>query len=120
MSYMLLIIEEPGDRRSVSRKVGEERYDRMVQFAGDLQSRGLLVGAESLAAHGSATRISRRGGRQTMIDGPFTEAKEMVGGFFHLNCRSRDEAIAIAELCPAVEWATVEVRSFAPCWDDSV
>lgn len=48
-----------------------------------------------------------------------TEAMEMVGGFFLINCRSFDEAVAIARECPAAEWATVEVRALAPCYDDS-
>jgi hypothetical protein len=40
----------------------------------------------------------------------------MVGGFFLLNCRTREEAVAIAQACPAAEWATVEVRETAPCY----
>jgi len=40
----------------------------------------------------------------------------MVGGFFVLDCRTRDEAIAIAAQCPAAEWATVEVREIGPCY----
>jgi hypothetical protein len=40
----------------------------------------------------------------------------MVGGFFLLNCASREEAVAIASECPAAEWATVEVREFGPCF----
>jgi hypothetical protein len=50
------------------------------------------------------------------VDGPFAEAKEMVGGFFLLGCGTRDEAIAIAAECPAAEWCTVEVRAVAPCY----
>ena len=54
-----------------------------------------------------------------MVDGPFAEAKEMVGGFFLLDCDSMAEAVAIAHECPAAEWATVEVRALGPCYDDS-
>ena len=57
-----------------------------------------------------------RQGRRTLIDGPFAEAKEMVGGYFLLTCQSREEAIAIAAECPAAQWATVEVREFGPCF----
>jgi hypothetical protein len=60
-----------------------------------------------------------RGGRPQDVDGPFAEAKEMVGGFFLLDCRSREEALAIAAQCPAAEWATVEVRALAPCYEDA-
>ena len=41
----------------------------------------------------------------------------MVGGFFLIDCATRDEAIAIARECPAAEWATVEVRELAPCYE---
>jgi hypothetical protein len=53
-----------------------------------------------------------------VLDGPFAEAKEMVGGFFLLDCKTREEAVAIAQRCPAAEWATVEVRATAPCYED--
>ena len=53
-----------------------------------------------------------------LSDGPFAEAKEMVGGFFLLNCATREEALAIAADCPAAEWCTVEVRALAPCYED--
>jgi hypothetical protein len=58
-----------------------------------------------------------RGGRTQVVDGPFSEAKEMVGGFFLVDCDTRDEALAIAAQCPAAEWCTVEVRALAPCYE---
>jgi hypothetical protein len=51
-----------------------------------------------------------------VLDGPFAEAKEMVGGFFLLDCKTREEAVAIAKQCPAAEWAMVEVRAVGPCY----
>jgi hypothetical protein len=60
-----------------------------------------------------------RGGRPRVLDGPFAEAKEMVGGFFLVDCKTRDEAVAIAAECPAAQWATVEVRALAPCYEDA-
>jgi hypothetical protein len=52
----------------------------------------------------------------TIVDGPFAEAREMVGGFFLLSCETRAQALAIAQQCPAAEWATVEVRELGPCF----
>ena len=65
-----------------------------------------------------AMRISIRDSKTTLIDGPFTESKEMVGGFFLLDVASAQEAIEIARQCPAAEFATVEVREVAPCCAD--
>jgi hypothetical protein len=52
-----------------------------------------------------------------VLDGPFAEAKGMVGRCLLLDCASLDEAVAIAHECPAAEWATVEVRALAPCYE---
>ncbi len=118
MSYLLLIHEPVGQRATRSQAEGRAAYDEMRDFAADLQSRGLLVAAESLASEHAATRVQRRAGKTHLLDGPFAEAKEMVGGFFLLNCATREEALAIAAQCPAAGWCTVEVRALAPCWDD--
>lgn len=118
MSYMLLIHEPVGQRATRSEAEGRAAYDQMLRFGADLKARGLLVAAESLASEHSATRVQKRNGKASLLDGPFAEAKEMVGGFFLLNCATREQALAIAAQCPAAEWCTVEVRGLAPCWDD--
>ena len=118
MPYMLLIHEPLGQRATRTRAEGEAVYQRMVDFARQLKDRDQLLAVESLATPDENTaRVQVRGGRAQVLDGPFAEAKEMVGGFFLLNCRSRDEAVAIAKACPAAEWATVEVRQAAPCYE---
>ncbi len=119
MPYMLLIIEPPGQRRTRTVAEGHEVYERMVRFGQDLHSRGLLIATESLKSLSDAARVEVRGGQPRVLDGPFAEAKEMVGGFFMIDCKTRDEAIAIAADCPAAEWCTVEVRALAPCYEDA-
>lgn len=117
MSYVLLIHEPRGQRAARTEAEGRATYDRMLAFADELKSRGLLVAAESLKSDDDAMVVQRRDGRARVMDGPFAEAKEMVGGFFLLDCKTREEALAIAERCPAAEWATVEVRATAPCYE---
>ncbi len=119
MSYMLLILEDPQQRGTRSEAEGHAVYARMLRFGDELKARGLLVASESLGSHAAAARVEVRGGRANVLDGPFAEAKEMVGGFFLLNCASREEAVAIAGQCPAAEWATIEVRALAPCYEDA-
>jgi hypothetical protein len=113
---MLLIVEKPGDRWERSEAEGRELYDRMMQFSESLKSRGLLKMSQALRTDELAVRVEVRDGRHTMIDGPFAEAKEMVGGFFLLDCEKREQAVAIAAECPAAQWATVEVRELGPCF----
>ncbi|HEY2394479.1 MAG TPA: YciI family protein [Rudaea sp.] len=86
----------------------------MLNFATDLKARGLLRATESLKTHG--VRVATRDGRSRRVDGPFAESKELVGGFFLLDCDSLDQAITIAGQCPAAQWATVEVRELGPCY----
>lgn len=119
MSYMLLIIEPTEQRRSRTEAEGREVYARMQRFGEALRAEGKLQAVESLASQSAAVRVQKREGKARLIDGPFAEAKEMVGGFFLLDCASLDEAVAIAGRCPAAEWATVEVRALGPCYDES-
>jgi hypothetical protein len=110
MPYVLLIHEPVGQRATRTRAEGEAVYQRMLDFAGRLKDRDQLLAVESLAAADENTaRVQVRGGPAQARSSPFAEAKEMVGGgFFLLNCKSRDEAVAIAKACPAAEWATVK------------
>jgi len=117
MAYMLLILEERGQRLERGPEEGRKVYQRMLDFGAELTSRGLLEAAQSLVTDSTGVRIQVRAGQRTLLDGPFTESKEMVGGFFLLRCATREEAIAIAAACPAAEWATVEVRELGPCFE---
>lgn len=119
MSYMLLIIEPIGQRATRTETEGQAAYASMVAFAEGLAAQGKLKAVESLASTADAVRVSRASGEARLIDGPFAEAKEMIGGFFLLQNVSRDEAIQLAQACPAAAWCTVEVRALAPCSDDS-
>jgi len=114
MRYLMLIIEKPEDRRNRPKDVGRKAYDDMVRYSEVLKARGVLQATESLKTEG--VRVEVRGGERIVVDGPFAEAKEMVGGFFLLDCASQAEAIAIAGECPATEWAAIEVRELGPCY----
>jgi hypothetical protein len=115
MSYLLLIVEHE-DRTQWAPELGQSRYDQMHRFADALTAQGVLRACESLRNDHGGTRIQVRGGKRIVSDGPFAEAKEMVGGFFLLDCNSKAEALKIAAECPAAGWATVEVREVGPCW----
>lgn len=117
MAYMLLIMEPLNQRQGRPRAEGEALYARMLEFAAGLKSRGVLSSGQALKSEGEGVRVASRAGRLTIVDGPFAEAKEMVGGYFLLTCETRADAVAIARTCPAAEWATVEVRELGPCFD---
>jgi hypothetical protein len=100
---MLLIMEPVGQRGTRTEAEGREAYDRMLRWGDSLRERGLLLASESLKSLDAASRVAVRGGKPQVIDGPFAEAKEM--------------AVALAAECPAAQWATVEVRPLAPCYE---
>jgi hypothetical protein len=116
MAYALLIVEPAGQRQSRTEAEGRALYERMVRYSENLKSRGLLTMTQSLKTDIQGARVRVHGDRPTVVDGPFAEAKEMIGGFFILTCESRAQAIALAEECPAARWATVEVRELGPCF----
>ncbi len=120
MRYMLLIVEPPGQRATRTRAEGEAAYAAMQAFGEKLRERGQLVAVESLASQNSAARVQRSGAKVSVLDGPFAEAKEMIGGFFMIDVPSREDALVIAADCPAAQWCPVEVRALAPCFDDSL
>ena len=116
MQFMLLILEPHGQRAARTDAEGREAYDKMLRHADLLQQRGVLRAAQSLRTDTEGVRVQVRQGTRTLVDGPFSESKEMVGGYFLVECASRDEAVAIAAQIPAAQWATVEVREFGPCF----
>ena len=117
MPYLLLIVEEGERRRNRSAEEGRLAYERMLHFTEDLMARGVCKASDSLRSDSEGVRIEVRGGKRVVLDGPFAESKEIVGGFFLLDCRTKEQAIAIASECPATEWATVEVREIGRCWE---
>lgn len=117
MAYLLIIREPRGQRAERTDEDGRLAYAAMLKFSDGLAKRGILVAAESLKDDSHGVRVSIREGESKLIDGPFTESKEMVGGFFLLDVASRQEAVEIAKQCPAARFATVEVRELAPCYE---
>jgi len=117
MAYALLIMEPVGQRRTRTESEGRELYDSMLRFGADLKTRGLLTISQSLKTGANTARVRVHDSQPIVVDGPFAESKEVVGGFFLLTCETREQAIAIAGECPAAKWATVEVRELGPCFE---
>lgn len=116
MRYLLMIVEPRGQRTARSEAEGRALYAEMVEFGQGLAARGQLVASESLHPDSHGVRVQRRGDTPVLVDGPFAETREMVGGFFLIECADREAALAIARTCPAARFAAVEVRECAPCY----
>jgi hypothetical protein len=116
MEFLLMIIEPRGDREGRSEDEGRALYDEMVHFGEGLAARGQLLASRSLRPDRHGVRVQHKGAAPVLRDGPFAEAREMVGGFYLIECAHREAAIAIAAQCPAARFAAVEVRECAPCY----
>lgn len=116
MAYVLLMIEDPAQRQTRSEAEGTALYARMVAYGADLTARGKLVTSQSLQSTKDGVRLTKRDGRRLLVDGPFAEAREMIGGFFVVDVETLDEAVELATECPASEWLTVEIRKLGPCF----
>jgi hypothetical protein len=115
MSFLLLILEPKDLRRTRTPEEGHAVYARMVDYCEKLKERGVLIGTNSLRSE--AVRLNLEAGQKRVVDGPFAEAKELIGGYLLLSCDTREQALACAADCPAAEWASIEVRETGPCFD---
>ena len=95
MAYMLLVVEQRGQRTSRSMDQGKDVYQRMLDYSERLKTKGVLIASNSLRS--DAVRRNVRDGKPRVIDGPFTETKEVVGGFAILNFNSKEEALESAK-----------------------
>lgn len=105
MEFMLIMIDER-DRKWDNEEAQAQSFAAMGQWAGSLAQQNLLRGGAPLTPQDSGARI-RKG---TSYDGPFTETKEVIGGYFLVEADSLQAAKDIAQSCPHAAFATVEVR----------
>jgi len=87
-----------------------ELVTAMRKYSDDMRKAGVLLLAEGLHPSSKATRIKMFGGKREFTDGPFTEAKEMIAGFWLIQVKSREEALEWASRCPLAEGGIVEIR----------
>ena len=110
--YMLLVYQEELDEAGQAER--ERQLPAIVELHRSLHEAGLLVGVQALRSTESATSIRVRGGEAEITDGPFAVTKEVLAGYYVLECADLDEALKQAERLPMAGWGTVEVRPVVP------
>ena len=103
---MLVYLEE----NALDEKERNDCYHESVALTHDLKSSGKYLAASPLYPTSSATSVRVRDGRRLVTDGPFAETREQLGGYYLVEARDLDEALAIAERIPGAKRGTVEVR----------
>lgn len=109
MKYLILIHEQ----KSVSAPSASAQAELMKEYGAyyqEMKTAGVHVGGERLAPESSAARITVREGKRAVVDGPFAETKEVLGGFFLIDAKTREEAIEWGAKCPGAKHQVVEVR----------
>ena len=107
MKYMLLIY---GDENLLDDAERKRCYDESTQLSVDLSAAGKFLAASPLHPTSTATSVRMREGRRLVTDGPFAETREQLGGFYLVDAKDLDEAIAIASRIPMALKGTIEVR----------
>ena len=110
--YMLLVYEEEVDAPAQAER--EQVTPMLVELHASLREAGLLVGVQRLHSTGSATSVRVRDGETEITDGPFAVTKEVLAGYYVLDCADLDEALKQAARLPMAPWATIEVRPVMP------
>jgi hypothetical protein len=113
MKYLILIYSNPASREiweGFSEDEQAEGFRYYDALAGELAASGELIVTEALADPSLTRRVSVRDGRPLVSDGPFAEAKELLAGFFLLDCASPERALEVAARVPEAELGLVEVR----------
>ena len=110
MQYLLLIHDDEAHWGDMPEDERNAIYAEYGQYTEELQSRGILVGANQLQPAGTATVVHVEEGKTLTTDGPFSETKEVLGGYYLIDVDTIDEALDWAAKIPGAKHGTIEVR----------
>lgn len=110
MRFMMLMIPRGYERAAPEQPPPADRVGEMMKFNQAMQDAGILLYCEGLHPPSAGKRVSFAGGRPTVTDGPFTETKECLGGFWMIQVKSLQEAVDWARRCPGSDNEVIEIR----------
>lgn len=110
MRFMMLMIPKGYEQAAPGTMPPADAVAAMMKYNESLQKAGVLLALDGLHPPSMGARVSFAGGKPRVTDGPFTEAKEVIGGYWMIQVRSKEEAIEWASRCPASNGEVIEVR----------
>jgi hypothetical protein len=110
MRFMMLMIPRGYEHAAPGAMPPAEAVAAMMKYNEALKEAGVLITLEGLHPPSMGARVSFEGGKPVVTDGPFTESKEVLGGYWMIDVRSREEAIEWARRCPAAKDDVIEIR----------
>ena len=119
MRFMMLMIPLGYETAPPDVKLDPERVAAMMKYNVALKDAGVLITLDGLHPPSTGARVSFASGKPLVTDAPFAEAKEVLGGYWMIDVKSREEAIAWAKKCPASENEIIEIRQVQEMGDFS-
>jgi len=113
MKYLLLIYANEANIQTRSKAETEQTTAAYMAYAETMKKAGVIVGGERLRPTSAATTVRTVNGKSQVLDGPYAETKEQLGGYFMIDVPDLDAAISWASRCPGAGHGTIEVR---PIW----
>ncbi|MGH7493017.1 MAG: YciI family protein [bacterium] len=110
MRFMMLMIPKGYEKAEPGTMPDAKAVAAMMEYNEDLQKAGVLLALDGLHPPSMGARVSFSGGKPKVTDGPFPETKEVLGGYWMIQVKSKDEAIAWAKRCPASDNEVIEIR----------
>ena len=110
MRFMLLVIPKGYEKAAPGTVPDAKLVEKMTRFNESLKKAGVVLALDGLHPPSAGTRIAFSGGKAKATDGPFAEAKEVVGGYWMIQVKSKEEAVEWAKRCPASENEVIEIR----------
>jgi len=110
MRYLMLIYEREANWLSMSEEEQGKVFGEYMAFGAGIRQNGNFLAGEALQPTATATTVRVRDGRTKATDGPFAETKEQLGGFYMVEAKDLDEAIAIAARIPGARVGSIEIR----------
>ena len=110
MRFMMLMIPGGYEAAAPGTMPSAEAVAAMMKYNPALKEAGVLITLDGLHPPSAGARVSFAGGKPVVTDGPFTESKEVLGGYWMIDVKSREEAIVWARQCPASETDMIEIR----------
>ena len=110
MQYMLLIYETEKNWQNTSKSAQQEMMAAYQQFTDEIKKAGQFKAGDALQPVATATTVRVRDGKKLHTDGPFAETKEQLGGYYLIEAKNLDEAIAVAARIPGAKTGSIEVR----------
>ena len=110
MRFMMLMIPKGYENAAPGTVPPTDRVASMMRYNEELQKAGILLALDGLHPPSMGARVTFQGGKPKVTDGPFAEAKEVLGGYWIIQVKSKEEAVEWAKRCPASENEMIEVR----------